>query len=227
MEITDDGHGGSFVVRRRRRSKSNGFAGAVILILLVLGMLEQLFSFLMHHLIVLFLVTSGLLAFCIWGMKVRANRKKDIERNMQQRKIMLAKSGIEDIDTMSGWDFETRMRIHFEMMGWQVLQTPGSGDYGADLVLTSPDGRKIVAQLKRYLGPVGISAIEDVLRSMPVYGAVGAMLITNSHLTKGAGTFAQRHSVEVWERESLIRHLLDSKREIEAQMEVAATTVTD
>lgn len=98
---------------------------------------------------------------------------------------------------------------------------------GEDLVLTSPDGRKIVAQLKRYLGPVGISAIEEVLKSMPVYGAVGAMLITNSHLTKGARAFAARNSVEVWERETLIQHLLDSQREIEAQMETAATTPGD
>ncbi len=125
--------------------------------------------------------------------------------------------GIEDIDGMDGWSFETRMRQHFETMGWRVTQTPGSGDHGADLVLVTPDHRTIVVQLKRYRGPVGQSAVWEVLRAKAYYHADLAMVITNSHLTAGAKSLAQGNGVDVWEREELIRQLEDADAEKQYQ----------
>lgn len=122
-------------------------------------------------------------------------------------------SGMQSIDAMDGWSFETRMRQHFEAMGWRVMKTPGSGDHGADLVLTTPDGRRIVAQLKRYTGPVGINAVKEVLHSMAHYRANAAMVITNSHLSVGARHYAREHQVDVWEREELIQRLQDEHLE--------------
>ncbi len=122
-------------------------------------------------------------------------------------------SAMGDIDAMNGWAFETRMRQHFQALGWRVWKTPGTRDRGADLVLTTPDRRRVAAQLKRYSGPVGTSAVEQVLRAKVYYRADAALVVTNSHLTPGARDYARRHQVDVWEREELLGRLQDEQSE--------------
>ncbi len=55
-------------------------------------------------------------------------------------KQRLAKSGIDDIDQMSGKTFEKYLEVLFEKLGYRVERTPYIGDYGADLesMLTKP-----------------------------------------------------------------------------------------
>jgi restriction system protein len=49
-------------------------------------------------------------------------------------KQRLAKSGIDDIDKMSGKVFEKYLEVLFEKLGYRVERTRYVGDYGADLV---------------------------------------------------------------------------------------------
>ncbi len=146
-------------------------------------------------------------------------RKKEEEREQELREQRLRReeelrtAGVDKIDVMDGWEFERRLEAHFVTMGWTVLRTPGSGDHGADLILTTPDHRKIVIQCKRYNSPVGIDAVQDVLNGKLFYVADGAMVVTNSHLTPGALRFAREHHVDVWQREELIRELLNARAE--------------
>jgi HJR/Mrr/RecB family endonuclease len=48
----------------------------------------------------------------------------------------LARSGLEGVDEMTGWEFERWLEALFLRLGFEVERTPFRGDYGADFVLT-------------------------------------------------------------------------------------------
>jgi restriction system protein len=125
----------------------------------------------------------------------------------QRRRALLLASGIAQIDQMSGVQFEERLLVHFQAQGWQVRPTRASGDFGADLVGTRPDGVRVVIQAKRWHGSVGVSAVQEVHAARNYYQAPYALLITNSTLTAPARELAARTGVDVWERDRLIQEL--------------------
>lgn len=47
----------------------------------------------------------------------------------------LKRSGIQDIDIMTGLQFENYLRLFFTEKGYKVKTAPKTGDYGADLIL--------------------------------------------------------------------------------------------
>lgn len=124
-----------------------------------------------------------------------------------QRTVNLRLAGMDDIDAMEGAEFEHRMLLHFRKLGWKAKGTKGSGDFGADLILTRPDGLKIAAQCKRYTDPVGLDAIQQAVAAVRYYNADAAMVITNSHLTQAAKELARVNDVEVWDRDELAKSL--------------------
>ncbi|QSO47070.1 restriction endonuclease [Alicyclobacillus mengziensis] len=124
-----------------------------------------------------------------------------------QRVANLRLAGMDEIDQMDGTEFQQRMLLHFQDLGWRAKSTKGSGNFGADLILTRPDGLKIVAQCKRYADPVGIDAVQEVVAAIRYYSADMAMMVTSSHLTKAARELARVNDVEVWERDELAQSL--------------------
>ncbi len=138
-------------------------------------------------------IALAIVALIIWRRRLRAEQWRS--------------SGITEIDTMSGEQFEMRMERFFRDHHWKARRTPVTGDFGCDLVLFDSQGTKIVAQLKRYGSSVGIAAVQEVLGAQHYYQASQSMVITNSHLTRPAKELAQRSGVHIWEREMLIRQL--------------------
>lgn len=123
----------------------------------------------------------------------------------------LAQSGIDEIDRMSGREFEQYLEALFTKLGYQVERTPYVGDYGADLVVRK-EGVKTVIQAKRHKSRVGVKAIGEVLRAKGNYGCSSAMLITNSSFTRQAEEEARTHGIELWDRDELIRRLLSIRQ---------------
>jgi HJR/Mrr/RecB family endonuclease len=118
----------------------------------------------------------------------------------------IRKSGIKEIDSMSGIDFEKRLEVMFKDLGYKVKRTPPSGDFGADLILENPKGKTVV-QAKRYSRPIGVKAVQEVIGSMAFYNATNALVVTNSSFTSQAYKLAQCNAVELWDREKLIDNL--------------------
>lgn len=134
-------------------------------------------------------------------------------------KQKLAKSGISDIDKMSGEVFEKYLEVLFERLGYKVERTRYIGDYGADLIIER-DGVKTVVQAKRYKGKVGIKAIQEVLGAKGYYNCDRAMVITNSYFTRQAKELADKNGVELWDRYDLVNNLLKIKKEGEIKIEI-------
>jgi HJR/Mrr/RecB family endonuclease len=119
------------------------------------------------------------------------------------RRERVSRSGIGDVDVMSGGEFEERLAVLFADLGYAVTRTGASGDFGADLLLEF-DGEPTVVQAKRYDGSVGIEAVQQVIGATRYYDASDALVVTNSTCTPAAVSLASVHGVELIEREALV-----------------------
>lgn len=131
-----------------------------------------------------------------------------ITRILYQRKYeKLSKSGILDIDKMSGTQFEEYLAVLFQGRGFKVKITKTSGDYGADLIIKK-DSAITVVQAKRYSSKVGIKAVQEIQASMKYYKAEKSMVVTNNYFTGPAIKLAAANEVELINRDKLIDMLL-------------------
>jgi restriction system protein len=126
--------------------------------------------------------------------------------DFRKRKILIS-SGISDIDTMDGFQFEHYLVELFKKYHYKAVRTPDSGDYGADLILKK-DGKKIVVQAKRYVNNVGIKAVQEVLGAKSYYKADEGWVVANSNYTKAAIKLAKESNVRLVARAELVSMLL-------------------
>lgn len=124
-------------------------------------------------------------------------------RKKRAKEVALRKSGIDEIDSLSGEDFEAFLSLCFSEHGYKVQMTPKSGDFGADLIL-SKGGIDTVVQAKRWRQTVGIEAVQQVVAAKQYYKARNAMVITNSRYTAAAVRLARANNVTLWSREDLV-----------------------
>ncbi|RJS63072.1 restriction endonuclease [Priestia filamentosa] len=128
-----------------------------------------------------------------------------VYQRLQERTALkrLARSGIQYIDQMDGFQFEFYLKALFQELGYKAQVTAQSGDFGADLIMKGP--QKIVIQAKRYgrKNRVGISAIQQIYGAKAYYKADEAWVITNSTFTKSARALAQACNVQLFDRKAL------------------------
>lgn len=96
----------------------------------------------------------------------------------------------DDIDQMSGIEFENYAEVLFQNLGYRIRKTAVTGDFGVDLII-SKDGIKTAVQCKRYAGTIGVPAIQQAHTGMVYYGCDRSLVITNSTFTKSANILAQ------------------------------------
>lgn len=122
----------------------------------------------------------------------------------------LRRSGIAEIDKMTGDQFEHYLGQLFHLQGYNATVTQAQGDYGADLVLNK-DGKRIVVQAKRYSKNVGLKAVQEVYGAIAHYKASAGWVVTNSRYTPQARTLARSNNVRLVDREELVEMILRVK----------------
>lgn len=122
----------------------------------------------------------------------------------------LLESGILEVDSMTGKEFERFLALHFENLGCIAILTQDSQDYGADLILYK-DGSKTVVQAKRSKNPVGIKAVQEVAGAVRHYKGNKGRVITNNRFTENAYNLAKSNDIELWDRKKLIEFILLAK----------------
>lgn len=130
-----------------------------------------------------------------------------------RKRMAILGSGIHQIDRMSGVEFEALLEILFSRLGYSVQTTPTTGDFGADLIAVHRDGRRIAVQAKRYSGNVGVAAVQEVVAAKQFYRCRSGIVVTNSEFTKAAHKLAAANHVELWDRDTLIKHLNGTQNE--------------
>lgn len=161
----------------------------------------------------------GIIALVILGLhsrgrnviaeSTRQDRRADATALQLWRNYCRENCGIEQIDTMTGREFERRLATLFQKMGYAVGETSASNDYGADLVLIY-SGIKTVVQAKRWNSLVGVSAVQEIHAARSYYHATHAIVVTNNWYTNQAKELAARAGVDLWDRDRLVNVLQES-----------------
>ena len=116
------------------------------------------------------------------------------------RKARAHNSQIQDMD---GHEFEYYCADILSKNGFRnVTVTPGSNDYGADIVATR-EGEKWVIQCKRYSSALGNSPVQEVVAAKSYYCADRAAVMTNSSFTGNARSLAEANDVWLVDGEQL------------------------
>lgn len=109
------------------------------------------------------------------------------------------KISIDDIDMMTGSEFERFIESYFAKLGYETYLTKGSGDQGIDVIIQK-NGNKIGIQAKCYSGSVGNKAVQEAIAGRGFYQLDKVMVITNSLFTSSAIDLAKMNDVVLWDR---------------------------
>lgn len=105
-----------------------------------------------------------------------------------------------DMDLMEGHAFEYYCADLLRRAGFlEVEVTRGSGDYGVD-ILAERDGVTYAVQCKRYDGPVGVKAVQEVYAGRDYYDCMVGAVMTNQYFTRPAVEVAQKLKILLWDR---------------------------
>ena len=106
---------------------------------------------------------------------------------------------IDDIDLMTGVEFEDFIAKLFIKMGYSAYTTKTSGDQGID-VIAEKNGTQYGIQCKCYANAVSNSAIQEVVAGKQLYHLDKLIVITNNYFTKSAQELAHANNVILWDR---------------------------
>lgn len=113
---------------------------------------------------------------------------------------------IEDMDLMSGQEFEKAIASIFKKMSYKVTLTPATKDQGVDIIAEKGEMR-LGIQTKCYTGKVGNSAIQEIVAGKNYYQLNRCMVVTNSTFTTSAIELARVNNVVLWDRNILIEKI--------------------
>ncbi|MFK4593659.1 restriction system protein [Streptomyces pristinaespiralis] len=114
----------------------------------------------------------------------------------------------DDLAAMDPDSFEQAVAALCERDGCRDVEVVGgAGDLGADVIATTPDGRRLVMQCKRY-GPMNKVGSQEVQRfggtCFAVHEADVAAVVTTGEFTQPAAEYAGRCGIRCFDHQSLV-----------------------
>ena len=117
-----------------------------------------------------------------------------------------------EIDLMEGHEFEQYCAGLLEEHGFEEVEvTRGSGDFGVD-VLAQREGISYAIQCKRYDGPVGVHAVQEVYAGRDFYDCMVGVVMTNQYFTAPAVEAAKKLKILLWDRGYIDSMLEESRK---------------
>lgn len=165
---------------------------AVVGTIITLGSTPQSVLFQMTVLIVC-LITLGAVAYYYL-----------VYRQQRAYQAGLRQLQIDDVDNMSGVEFEKYVADLFRRQGYMFETTKITGDLGVDLIIIK-DGVRTAVQTKRYSKHVNQAAIREAVAGMQHYKCTQSMVVTNNYFTKLASQLAQENDCEIIDRYKLVQ----------------------
>ena len=95
-----------------------------------------------------------------------------------------------------GIKFENHCMQILKQNGWDVKQTPSTGDQGVDLI-ASIDGLRICIQCKDHEKAIGNKAVQEISAGKLFWKGTHAILVSKSGFTKSAQQLAKSNKVEL------------------------------
>lgn len=106
---------------------------------------------------------------------------------------------MDDIDMMTGIEFEEFVASLFEKMGYQSIVTKKSGDQGIDVIVNKNEVKTGI-QTKCYAKDISNSAIQEVVAGIKYHNLNKGMVITNRYFTNSAIRLAESNQIILWDR---------------------------
>lgn len=116
---------------------------------------------------------------------------------------------LQRLRAMSGADFEHFVANVFQRQGYTVERTGASGDHGIDVILRKLD-QVVAVQCKQWDHAIGEPIVRDFYGAMVHAGVNMGFVVTSSHFTVQAETFAQHKPIQLYDIDALIQLYLDT-----------------
>jgi len=111
-----------------------------------------------------------------------------------------------EINSLSGVEFEELVAKKFSDLGFQTYITPKSRDYGADVIVECKD-KKVAIQCKRFKNKVNLKAVQEIVSALSYYNADFGIVITNNEFLDSAINLAESNNIELWDNLKLLKFL--------------------
>lgn len=115
--------------------------------------------------------------------------------------LLLAKNASQDkekiISTLEvGGDLEDRVAALYKSLGYEVVFTPSTRDFGVDILAKSNNG-VVGVQCKNYSGNVGVDAVMQAHSGSAYYNCSSSVVVAPSGFTEAAYEMANKLGVEL------------------------------
>lgn len=125
-------------------------------------------------------------------------------------------TSLNEIDEMSGEEFEDFLFWYYKKAGYEVKKTPKINDSGIDLIVRffneeTNKEESIGVQAKRWSSKVPKEQIVKMSEAKDFYELNYLFLITTSKLTSEANLYAQNHDIRIKDRNTILEMLDDLK----------------
>jgi hypothetical protein len=160
--------------------------------------------------------------------RVAAEEKRLSQRREEYARWMAEVRTPEFLRQVDPYVFESIVCNLFRELGYDVKQTPASGDNGVDGFLYR-NGQKTLLQCKRVKGSVGEPVLRDLFGSMHSCGASQGIVVTTGSVSRQARAWAKGKAIRIIELEELtdlIRDKLGEANVVPEWFAVDATSAT-
>ena len=141
-----------------------------------------------------------------------STKKEKKEKYIQE---LMMDSDFSQINELSPYDFEHWVARLMRIQGYEAHATKYSGDYGVD-VIAEKDGYKIGIQVKKFNGPVGIKAVQEISSGINYYEChEGWVISTTPYFTKAAINLAEKNNITLFNKTDLAKYFKQIKKEYE------------
>jgi HJR/Mrr/RecB family endonuclease len=130
-------------------------------------------------------------------------RLKGFSKDLKQRQKGGITLSMDMVDQMDPFNFEFLLGMIYECHGYRAIETPKSGDQGADVLLEKA-GERTVVQAKLYSTPVGNKAVQEAIAARSHFRCQAATVVTNNYFTPSARELAGTGDVELVDRDGLV-----------------------
>lgn len=137
------------------------------------------------------------LAWPVW-LAVRARSTGLVRRRFAQVQTLAQMMAL-DPD-----EFEVWTSLLFQLMGYQVRNTPDTGDHGIDLEVSGQELPLGLVQCKRHRGTIGEPVVRDLYGTMMGAHAGHGWLVTTGAFSRQAREWAAGKPLALWDGPALV-----------------------
>lgn len=148
-------------------------------------------------------LATAITLFFVWVLMVGQYWRRPQPANPASEPV--ASLTLDDLYELSPKAFEHYVAALFRRKGYRVNVSGRSGDEGVDLEIIQPNGKRAIAQCKRYRNTVGPDVVRELFGTMIHERVHHAFLVTTAPISEGAYAWARNKPMTLIDGDTLAR----------------------